>query len=255
MYTGGQTGRKIGHDDNVRYESNRSQILLGGAVSVVVAAVIVVAYLIGMRTDGGQRPHHVNLANVHTILFFGDSWTRGASASRDTNGFAYLSGRTLGVEFKVAGFGSVGYANPGASKEGNYEWRFENQWLPKNKFRPDLVVIQGSVNDAGYAPPIVRKSAENYIDKLRLKYPHTQIAVLGPAPMISNYFSKLEPVDSALFSASATKRVQYISPLSERWFTPSNLASYMTSSQNSPHPNDAGHALIAERLVSALRSK
>lgn len=203
---------------------------------------------------GATRPASTSDTDrVRAAVFFGDSWTRGAFATPITDGFAYQTGRTLGVPFDVFGFGSVGYTTKGAGGEGNYAWRLAHQVRPVNAPDPDLVVVQGSVNDAGQDPNEVMSDAEQLIDDLRAAYTNAQIVLLGPAPMIPKYFVTLEEYDIALHAAAVAKSARYISPLAEHWFARGTLARYMTGGA-SPHPNTAGHSLIARKLTAALLS-
>src|SRR5690606_39017085 len=77
------------------------------------------------------------------VLVFGDSWTWGQSAVDRTRGYAYVLGRERGWNVTVDGVRGSGYLRPGIDG-GTFGERIA---ALDPALDPDLVIIQGSIND------------------------------------------------------------------------------------------------------------
>lgn len=191
----------------------------------------------------------VDLSRVRTALFLGDSWTYGVGADEPTQqGFAYDAARTLGLDATVRGYGSVGWLDRGADGTGTIldRWNLD----PRNADVPDLVVLQGSLNDSEERANDVGQAATDAIAALRGKYPNSQFVWVGPAPASENWERGLSAIDYEIAQSMAEANVPYISPLKRRWLSVSNYADTIADDQ--VHPTTAGHAFFAAKLVETL---
>src|SRR5690606_17419052 len=152
------------------------------------------------------------------VLVFGDSWTYGSAATVPTDGYAYLLAGLLDGETIVRGVRGSGYLKAGVDGPA-YGERIA---ALDPALDPDLVIVQGSINDR-------REPAEGYAaavnaawDALAALYPEAQIVVLGPAPHELPVGAATARIDRDLASLAAQRGWWYISPVQENWITEVN---------------------------------
>lgn len=195
-----------------------------------------------------------------SVLIFGDSWTQGLYANPLTKGYAYLTARALGLHGDVEGVGGTGYVNPGPAGQphaGTYLQRLER--LPASS--PALVLIQGSYNDSHHPAAVILAAEEQTLTAFKTRFPRAEIVVVGtgsPDPTSDNrpaakYAISLVDLDRVTRQAAAAASLNYVSPISERWFTAADARRVLTMDKPAPHPTNYGHALFARRLVADLR--
>lgn len=99
----------------------------------------------------GARATYANLISPSprkpVVCFVGDSYYAGSDASSPFESAPFFMSRLLGVECANASFGGTGYVTAGSF---NMFGSTERQTLVKN-FNPELILIQGTVNDTGKA--------------------------------------------------------------------------------------------------------
>lgn len=182
-------------------------------------------------------------------LFFGDSWTFGMTAVPGTRGFAYLTAEQLQLDATVMGGPGTGYLNPGPAKEGTYSDRL-NQ-LPA-ALDPQLVVVQGSINDGNLSPIDLPVAANKFIAELKGKFPAAQVVMIGPAPNAYPVDQSVIRLDNYLGQVAANNSLNYISPLKDKWITAGNVSTIIDA--KTMHPSNAGHAILASKTVDALNA-
>ncbi len=183
------------------------------------------------------------------VLVFGDSWTYGSAATSPDEGYAYVLADLLGGETIVDGVRGSGYLKTGLDG-GTFVERAQEL---DPALSPDLVIVQGSINDrklgsAGYADAVA-----TVWDTIASIYPNAAIVILGPAPQVLPVERATARIDNDLAQLAAERGWPYISPVQEAWITPANYSWVIdTSATGRDHPTSAGHAYLAERVAEAL---
>jgi hypothetical protein len=193
-------------------------------------------------------PAPLLLPDAPKVLIFGDSWTYGSAASLPTLGYAYVLGERLGWTTTVDGVRGCGYLKPGLDG-GSYGERIAGL---DPALDPDLVILEGSINDrrlpaAGYAAAVSAAW-----DALAALYPEASVVILGPAPQVLPVEAATARIDAELAELAAGRGWWYISPVAEGWITPENYAEVIDTGIGRDHPSTIGHAFLATRVAEAL---
>ena len=187
-----------------------------------------------------------------TVLVFGDSWTYGSAASDPTLGYAYELGRVTGWTTVVDGVRGSGYLRPGIDGP-SFGERIA---ALDSALDPDVIIVQGSINDRLLAAKNDYAGAVNAAwDALSATYPDASIVVLGPAPHVLPVESGTALIDSELSRLAAERGWWYISPIDDTWIVASNYFDVIDTGVGRNHPSTAGHAYLAERLAQALAER
>jgi len=184
------------------------------------------------------------------VLVFGDSWTYGSAASLPTLGYAYVLGERLGWQTTVDGVRGSGYLKPGLDG-GSYGERIA---ALDPALDPDLVIVEGSINDRRLAATGYVEAVTAAWDALAALYPEASVVILGPAPQILPVEAQTARIDADLAGLAAARGWWYISPIAEEWITPENYAAVIDTDIGRDHPSTNGHAYLATRLAEALET-
>ena len=245
----------------------RVGVLWAMAAAVVAAAVIgawqpwqrptpaaEVAGGAGLANAGtdASAPAALTIPTDATVLVFGDSWTYGSAASDPTLGYAYELGRLTGWTTVVDGVRGSGYLKPGIDGPS-----FGERIAALDpELEPDVIVVQGSINDRLLIAKSDYAGAVNAAwDALSTQYPDASIVVLGPAPQVLPVENGTALIDSELSRLAAERGWWYISPVDDAWITASNYFDVIDTGVGRNHPSTAGHAYLAERLAQALAER
>ncbi len=182
------------------------------------------------------------------VLIFGDSWVYGSAAIAPTLGFAYLIGETRGWETVVDGIRGSGYLKPGIDG-GAYGERIASL---DPQLDPDLVIVEGSINDRRLPAKGYRDAVTVAWDALQALYPEAQIVILGPAPQVLPVEKATARIDADLSALAASRGWWYVSPIAEEWITQANYLEVIDTGIGRNHPSTDGHAYLADRLGQAL---
>ncbi|PRY51902.1 lysophospholipase L1-like esterase [Geodermatophilus tzadiensis] len=179
------------------------------------------------------------------VLFFGDSYTAGYGASSEEAAFPALTAADFGWDADVRAGPGTGFVAGGGVGQVYLE-RLGTVDPP----RPDLVVLQGGLNDARLVQDtaVERTAALRFLAELDRRFPGVPVVLLGPPLVPSIPDVAVRRVDRALAEAAAQAGVRYVSPAQEGW----DVASRLTA--DDLHPDDDGHAYLAARLAAALRA-
>ncbi|HZJ06364.1 MAG TPA: SGNH/GDSL hydrolase family protein [Nocardioidaceae bacterium] len=111
-------------------------------------------------------------------LFFGDAFTAGAVAAKPaTQGFASVTASDLGwTKPVIDGEAGTGYVQAGQTGA-TYLQRFRELELP---VQPEVVVLEGTINDQAAAPELLRTAVSQLIAEARGRYPAAEIVLFGP---------------------------------------------------------------------------
>jgi lysophospholipase L1-like esterase len=193
-------------------------------------------------------PAPLVLPDHPTVLVFGDSWTYGSAATVPTLGYAYLLGELLGGETIVNGVRGSGYLKPGIDGP-----TFGERIAALDpSLSPDLVIMQGSINDRAQGVAGYREAVNAAWDAMTSTYPEATIVVLGPAPHELPVGAATARIDSDLSELAAARGWWYISPLAQEWITPQNYLDVIDVEVGRKHPSTDGHRYLAEKLAAAL---
>lgn len=215
---------------------------LGPAAPVAAAAGDTVATTID--------PLPLTLGENPTVLIFGDSWTYGSAASDPALGYAYVVADRAGWTTVVDGVRGSGYLKPGIDGPS-----FGDRIAALDpSLDPDLVIVQGSINDRKQGASGYADAVDAAWDQLEATFPGARIVILGPAPQVLPIESETARIDRDLASLAGARGWWYISPIAENWITEANYLDVIdTSDLGRDHPSTAGHAYLAERLAEAVR--
>ena len=230
------------------------------AVAAVVLGVwrpwipVSVAAPVGAAVEGPGSPATViaptplSLPEQPRVLVFGDSWTYGSAANVPTLGYAYVLAELLGGETIVNGVRGSGYLKPGLDGP-NFGERIA---LLDPALAPDLIVVQGSINDRKQGVAGYREAVTAAWDALSAKYPEAAIVVLGPAPHELPVGAATARIDVDLSELAAARGWWYISPIAENWITEQNYLDVIDVEVGFQHPSTEGHRYLAEKVAAAL---
>lgn len=183
------------------------------------------------------------------VLVFGDSWVYGSAATVPTLGFAYLLADELGVETVVDGVRGSGYLKPGLDGPAYGE----RIGALDPSLDPDVIIVEGSINDRKLYPAGYRDAVTAAWDALEARYPDAEIVVLGPSPQVLPVEDATRKIDGALSELAGARGWWYISPISEDWITEANYLDVIdTGPIGRDHPSTGGHAYLADRVATAI---
>ncbi|WP_194409013.1 SGNH/GDSL hydrolase family protein [Microbacterium cremeum] len=196
-------------------------------------------------------PAPLSLPDDARVLVFGDSWVYGSAATTPSLGFAYRLADELGVETLVDGVRGSGYLKPGL---GGPAYGERIAALDPAR-EPDLVVVEGSINDRRLHPDGYRDAVTAAWDALAARFPDADIVILGPAPQVLPVEAATRRIDDDLRALAAERGWWYLSPIAEEWITDANYLDVIdTGPIGRDHPSTDGHAYLAVRLAEAIRA-
>ncbi|WP_311257610.1 SGNH/GDSL hydrolase family protein [Microbacterium sp. WCS2018Hpa-9] len=183
-----------------------------------------------------------------TVLVFGDSWTYGSAASEPTLGYAYVLADLLDGETIVKGVRGSGYLKPGLDGPA-----FGERIAALDPtLSPDLIILQGSINDRAQGEAGYREAVTAAWDAMSAKYPEATIVILGPAPHELPVGAETARIDADLGELAAARGWWYISPVAQNWITDQNYLSVIDVEVGRKHPSTDGHRYLAEKVAAAL---
>jgi lysophospholipase L1-like esterase len=177
------------------------------------------------------------------VAFVGDSWTFGTGAT-DRHGYAYLTAEQLGWRARVLGVGGSGYSVPGPHHN-----VFSERIAAAVAGDPDVIVVQGSLNERRSTPQALARSATATLADLRASAgPATRILVLGAAYNPGTPDATIDWINTAVAGAADAAGLPFVNPAAEAWTDPADP--WMWS--DSIHPDDLGHQILADHLRPVL---
>ncbi|WP_170180897.1 SGNH/GDSL hydrolase family protein [Microbacterium sediminis] len=235
--------------------------LLAAVIAVVLAATLVVLQPWAPQQESApvaeagagvvieSAPSPEEASDLPRVLVFGDSWTVGSAATAPSGGYAYRVADIAGWDTIVNGESGSGYLKEG--RAGNTFGERIARLDPA--LDPDVVIIQGSINDRRQGAAGYRKAVQAAWDDLAATYPEATIVVLGPAPQVLPIEAATLRIDQDLAELAAAREWPYVSPIAEHWITDDNYLEVIdTSERGADHPSDAGHLYLAQRVAEAV---
>lgn len=221
-------------------------VLAGAAVVVLLAGNAV----LGSSPTAVQvsEPTPTPADEPVKALFFGDSITEGCCRTDPTAPrMGEVAREELGWRADLRGAGGTGYLNAGPEDLGRvpYGERIQPAVAAADY---DVVVLQGSGNDAGIGTEQELVAAvRDVLEKVRREDPASKIVLVGPyAPEDRPY----ERERAVLRGQAEALGLPFIDPVAEGWMDDRRdlLAA------DAFHPNDDGHRYLGQRLAAALRA-
>lgn len=201
-------------------------------------------------TQSSEPLDVVTIAEGTRTVIMGDSWTGGYGADDPkTEGWATVLGETLALDYSTAFVSGTGYMNAGNSGQDTYLQRLERT-SPDGSVQ--LLIIQGSGNDAGTERPVLRARVLDTFAQARITYPNASLVAIGPAPLKFPLKGDIPVMDSVINATAKKSLARYISPYRGEWFNEQNAAS-MIDPDKFYHPTTEGHRMFAEKVAEQLR--
>lgn len=241
--------------------SRRRRTVAAGLV--VGAAIIVVGFVpllhgragaalpASTQTPATDETHerttvHATIA-AGRLLFVGASYSIGLGATRPAASYPSLLADSLDRRFSVDAVSGTGFQNPGRHHAGTFAQR-----ILRISVTPParIVIIQGGRDDTNY--PLAKEYGAA-LETIRLaqgRFDAAQVVVLGPIPARLPVSAKVTAIRAAIGRACVAAHAGFIDPISLRWITTANVRGF--AGRIHGHPNDAGYAYIATRLLAAL---
>lgn len=189
-------------------------------------------------TDAGSAQHDSLVIGV-----IGDSYTGGTTMGGKGNDSwaekltGMLSADTP-VDVQPIAYGGSGYINVGP-----FEKTYMDAVPRFGKYRPDIIVIFGSINDNGQNPRQLYDTASTVYDKARILFPDAQLMVVGPTWHLES--QAVRDNSDAVLSAARDARIPTFDPLPEKWFA----VDRDKIAADGVHPTSSGHTFMAERIA------
>jgi lysophospholipase L1-like esterase len=230
----------------------RRWILVTGAVLLVLAGMAAVLLVRGgglpesgrADTSASVSPPSTPRPAPSEVVFLGDSWTVGWGATGG-HGYAPLAAERLGWEYDLLGINGSGYLAPGGG--GPYAERVDAAVA----LEPDLIVVQGSLNDSFADLGQLDQAAADTLRRLHeAAGDATAIVVVGAPHTPGTAPDVIERINAAIAAAAAAAGVTFVDPARENWTDPADLGIWA----DELHPNDVGHQRIADALVPLMRA-
>ena len=146
------------------------------AVAAIAMTALVLRPAPSEPVAQAEGPYGAGSGDGAHVLVLGDSWTYGQAATQREHGYAYRLAAIGGWQVTVAGEPASGYLRAGVGGR-TYGERID---LLDPALEPELIVVQGSINDRRLGADGYRSAVVDAWDALADRFPDAQILVLGP---------------------------------------------------------------------------
>jgi lysophospholipase L1-like esterase len=221
-------------------------VLAAAAVVLAVAAAV----LLTTGVPGGAAPSptpppasHV-VAGRPLVAFLGDSWTAGVGAT-GRRGYVVRTAERLGWGYANFGVGGSGYSVPGP-----HHSLFGRRIPQLVAMHPDLVVVQGSLNERHSTPAQLGPAATSTLARLRTALPPgTPVLVVGASYNPGTADATIDWINQEVAAAATAAGLPFVNPAAARWLDPHQPRLW----SDTIHPDDRGHQLVADALAPLLQ--
>lgn len=224
-----------------------------GRLARVIMLTALVTGVISQYPSSARPVETLGLgAPVSHVAVIGDSYTNGTDEGGEgPNAWTARAWQTLarqGVQVApdVASEGRAGYGVVG--DHGSY---FED--LTARAVRPNdvLVVFFGSRNDQGVDPGLLSEKIHDTFELARRVAPSARLLVVGPPWPTADPPDAVLQVNDILSRQASEEGATYVDAIAERWFVgrPDLIG------PDGIHPNDEGHAYLADQIAPLIRAQ
>lgn len=189
-------------------------------------------------TQNALRP---SASESPRLAFLGDSYSAGRGAEAVDAGYAYITGRALGVPTTTFAVGGSGVLAEGSCGDGRFSRRID----PVIDWKPDVLVVQTGLNDRTFSADEITAAASDLLATLKTELPTTDLILLGPVDPVGDD-SSLTHVPAALAQAAAQEGIVFVDPIADDWINDGNRAELIGG--DALHPTQAGHDYLAEQV-------
>jgi len=222
-------------------------------LSTCVIALAVVLEAFGHVA--GPTRHYTTLSvgsPANHVAVIGDSYTTGTveggrgPQSWTSRAWAALARQGVQVAPNVAAEGRAGYDVPG--DRGSV---FSDLTARAVHSDDVLVVFFGSRNDQGAEPELLAEKAREAFDLAHRAAPSARLLVIGPPWPTADRPAAILRVRDVIADQARAAGATFVDPIAENWFVDrSDLIG-----ADGVHPNDAGHAYMAAKIVPLIRAQ
>jgi acyl-CoA thioesterase I len=217
-------------------------------ITAVIAAAAVVLALVAGPADASAhgRLHPVR---AHSLLVIGASYSAGWGATSPRLDYAHRLAADLGWPATVSAEPGAGYISAGDN--GHDSFREQIQSLPAT-LRPGVVIIQGGRDDIGRPATEEARAVARTIAAVRAKFGDPQVVLVGDIPASVPVAHDAVQMNDLLARVASIEHAVFIDPIRAHWISAKDAATFRSAVPG--HPNNAGHAYIAQRLLIDLRA-
>lgn len=222
--------------------------LLAVITAAVTASAIVltlVASSAGATTDG-----ELHCPRSQSLLIIGASYSAGWGATSPRLDYAHRLAAELGWPTTISAEPGAGYISAGDNGHDSF---IEQVQSLAPTLRPGLVIIQGGRDDIGQPVAQEALAAARTLAVVRAKFRDPQIVMVGDIPASLPVARDAIGINDLLERVATKERVMFVDPIHERWISSADAAAFRSTIPG--HPNDAGHAYIARRLLIDLNTR
>ncbi|MBB5642430.1 SGNH/GDSL hydrolase family protein [Cryobacterium roopkundense] len=178
------------------------------------------------------------------VAFIGDSYTGRAGVDPVNNYIEYLADMHPLWDVVPFGEGGTGYTNPGQAAEN--ETTFLGRVPAVAESAPDIVFVQGGLNDQG---PVARtqSAAAELFAAVQAQAPSARIVAVGPSYPPAGNRDSIDRARTAIAAAAASAGVSFVDPAAEGWL-PDPDDNYVDGIHLSPKGNEQFAALLNTSL-------
>lgn len=228
------------------------------AAVVVLALAAVVAVGVALKHTGSSVPQ-AGQAIGYTApppdkhlyaLWIGDSYTAGTGAGTAASGYPYLTDAVFGLATGLDAQGGTGFYNNGQENNKTFAPLPDRLATDKTRFpTPQFIVIDSGRNDGPLLSDKLRGIDTTYFTELAATYPGVHVVLLVPF-YISSKPTAFSIIGTFMTQQAAQHGWSVIDPETEGWIgdAPSDLVW-----TDKVHPNQAGHAYVAEHVAADLQ--
>ena len=234
------------------------EVVVSRLTTFVVGLTLLVGVVLGcpgyLTHPERVRVYDIRIADSQLthVAVIGDSYTNGTDlGGRGPKSWTARAWRALAqhgvpIAADVAAEGGAGYGVPGdhGSVFGD---------LTARAVKPDdaLVVFFGSRNDQGVDLGLLADRAFADFDVARHIAPSARLLVIGPPWPTADVPDSVLQIRDVLNAAARGVGAAFVDPIGDRWFVdrPDLIG------PDGVHPNDAGHAYLADKIVPLIRTQ
>jgi lysophospholipase L1-like esterase len=205
----------------------------------------------------------ISRPRTYRVVWLADSICDGTGGTGAVTAWPFTIGQLLGWDDVIlSAQGAVGYlADGGGGAKSTFRQRVITDVIKRN---PDIVVIQGGINDTSFTQAQVLAEARLLFDQIKSALPNVYLFVTSAYWPTGSPTQAAQNVSAAIKQAAQErwKYTTYIDIMGEGWITGTGHVGGTTgtgnadifTSSDSTHPTQAGQDYLARRFAAGLLS-